>query len=110
LLQADLHAFFLTDHYRAYPWVLVRLPVVRHEVACKLLEDAWRRVAPPRIVATQFSGQHIAEWTHGPRPITRTAPDHTQEQCGAAPPNNAMQLTRGGWSRMGASSSATRSS
>ncbi len=54
LLQADPSAFFLTDHYRAYPWILVRLAAVRHDVVGKLLEDAWRRVAPERVVAAQL--------------------------------------------------------
>ena len=46
----------------------------------------------------------------------RRAHDGADETCGmpvpisAKPPNNAMQLTRGGWMRIGASSSATRSS
>lgn len=51
LLEADPRAFFLTDHYRAYPWILMRMTCVRHEVAMKLLEDAWRRVAPSAVVA-----------------------------------------------------------
>lgn len=46
LLQADPAAFFLTDHYRGYPWVLMRLAMVRHRTAIELLEQAWRRAAP----------------------------------------------------------------
>jgi hypothetical protein len=51
LLEADPKAFFLTDHYRAYPWVLMRLASVRQGAAMELLEQAWRRAAPARVVA-----------------------------------------------------------
>ncbi len=46
LLAADPEAFYLTDHYRAYPWILMRLEGVRNAVALQLLEQAWRLVAP----------------------------------------------------------------
>jgi hypothetical protein len=51
LLQADPDAFFLTDHYRAYPMVLVRLDKVRRSALPDLLERAWRMVAPARLIA-----------------------------------------------------------
>jgi hypothetical protein len=57
LLEADPRAFFLTDHYRAYPWILMRMTWVRQEVAMKLLEDAWRRAAPSRVVAGYGTGE-----------------------------------------------------
>jgi hypothetical protein len=50
ILEADPKAFFLTDHYRAYPWIVMRLAEVRHEAAVELLEAAWRRCAPRRLV------------------------------------------------------------
>jgi hypothetical protein len=49
LLRAAPAVFFLTDHYRDYPWVLVRLSAARREQMRELLEDAWRRVAPARL-------------------------------------------------------------
>jgi hypothetical protein len=51
LLQADPDAFFLTEHYVGYPWILVRLARVPKRVLVELLEQAWRRVAPKRLVA-----------------------------------------------------------
>jgi hypothetical protein len=51
LLQADPDTFFLTDHYRAYPIVLVRLDKVRRSALPDLLERAWRMVAPARLIA-----------------------------------------------------------
>jgi hypothetical protein len=53
LLAADPEAFFLTDHYRGYPYVLVRLPVVEPEQLRELLEDAWRLSAPKRLAASR---------------------------------------------------------
>lgn len=51
LLDADPAAFFLTDHYRDYPWVLVRLAAVDPAVMRERLEDAWRLCAPKKLVA-----------------------------------------------------------
>ena len=51
LLEADPRAFFVTDHYLAYPFILVRLVDAQHSVVVELLEQAWRRAAPKRAVA-----------------------------------------------------------
>jgi hypothetical protein len=50
LLEADPRAFYLTDHYRPYPAVLMRLGQVRKGMALELLEQAWRRAAPKRLL------------------------------------------------------------
>lgn len=50
LLESD-PAFFVTDHYRGYPIVLVRLAAVRPERLRALVVDSWRRHAPRRLVA-----------------------------------------------------------
>ncbi len=55
LLQADPEAFFLTDHYIGYPLVLVRLDRVHKQIVSELLEQAWRKVAPKRLVAERAS-------------------------------------------------------
>ncbi len=55
LLASDPSAFFLTDHYRAHPWILVRLARVRHAMVMGLLEQAWRRVAPRKLVAARLA-------------------------------------------------------
>jgi len=46
LLQANPKAFFLTDHYRNYPMILVRLDRVDAEALTDLVERGWRLVAP----------------------------------------------------------------
>lgn len=50
LMQSVPETFFITDHYRAYPAVLVRLAKVRREQLLDLLEETWRQVAPKRLV------------------------------------------------------------
>jgi hypothetical protein len=42
LLRAKPKSFFLTDHYRAYPWVLVRLSSVSRADLEDALGQAWR--------------------------------------------------------------------
>jgi hypothetical protein len=50
-MQADPETFFITDHYRGYPTVLVRLGRVRLAELREVLEQAWRRNAPKRLIA-----------------------------------------------------------
>jgi hypothetical protein len=50
-MQADPNAFFITDHYAAYPYMLVRLSAVSKDDLGELLRDAWRLVAPQKLVA-----------------------------------------------------------
>ena len=50
LVQADPRSFFVTDHYRDHPWVLVRLGSVSRTLLIEVLEQAWRQRAPKRLV------------------------------------------------------------
>jgi hypothetical protein len=56
-LQADPKTFFVTDHYRGYPTVLVRLSAVSAGTLGEVLEQAWRLSAPKRQVA-EFDKAH----------------------------------------------------
>jgi hypothetical protein len=49
-MKADPATFFITEHYRGYPTVLVRLARVREDDLQAVLEEAWRRQAPRRLV------------------------------------------------------------
>jgi hypothetical protein len=51
LMQAAPHAFYITDHYLNYPWVLVRLSSVRRDALPDLLRRAWLLVAPRSLAA-----------------------------------------------------------
>jgi hypothetical protein len=55
LMQSAPEVFFITDHYRDYPWVLVRFSAVDARALPDLLERAWRLVAPKSLV-TAFDG------------------------------------------------------
>jgi len=55
LMRADPETFYITDHYRGYPAVLVRLATLAADDLPGLLEQAWRQVAPRRLV-TGFRG------------------------------------------------------
>lgn len=50
LIATEPDVFFLTDHYRDYPWVLVRLAAAKPAVIAQLLEDAWRAAAPKLLI------------------------------------------------------------
>jgi hypothetical protein len=56
LLQSDPNVFFITDHYRDYPWILVRFSAVDPSVLPDLIERAWRLVAPRTLTAKYDSG------------------------------------------------------
>lgn len=56
LLVADPDAFFITDHYQDYPYMLVRLATVRREPLRGLLDAAWRSLAPKRLLAARKEG------------------------------------------------------
>ena len=51
LLELDPTAFYLTDHYRPYPAVLVRLKHVPIGLFQQVLERAWQRQAPRKLAA-----------------------------------------------------------
>jgi hypothetical protein len=50
-MRADPRTFFITDHYRGYPIVLVHLQTVGRADLRDVLEQAWRLNAPKRLIA-----------------------------------------------------------
>ena len=50
LMEADPRVFYITDHYRNWPSVLVRLSAARPEVVRKLLLRHWQEIAPKKLV------------------------------------------------------------
>jgi len=57
LMQSDPNVFFITDHYRDYPWILVRFSVVDAGALPDLIERAWRLVAPKTLITKYDSGK-----------------------------------------------------
>jgi hypothetical protein len=66
LLRADDRMYFLTDHYRDYPWILVRLATARRQPLADLLEAGWRLVASKRML-TEFEARPTARTGRRPR-------------------------------------------
>jgi len=54
LMASDPEAFFVTDHYLAYPWVLVRLSHVGRDRLLTLMRKAWERSAPRKLIAASI--------------------------------------------------------
>jgi len=50
-LEMDPEAFYLTDHYRPYPAMLVRLKQVPPDLLAHIIEQTWRRQAPKRLLS-----------------------------------------------------------
>jgi len=57
LLAQDPRTFHVTPHYRTYPGVIVRLATVNPDQLRELLVDAWRLVAPKRLVREHDRGR-----------------------------------------------------
>jgi hypothetical protein len=51
LLEMDPAAFYLTDHYRPWPAMLIRLKEVPRDMLARVLEQAWRLQAPKSLLA-----------------------------------------------------------
>jgi hypothetical protein len=50
LLEMDPKTYFITDHYRNHPSVLVRISQIDTAMLRKMLERRWRAVAPKKLV------------------------------------------------------------
>ncbi len=50
LLEMDPKTYFITEHYRNYPSVLVRVARLNEAMLCKMLERRWRAIAPKKLI------------------------------------------------------------
>jgi hypothetical protein len=55
LLEMEPSIFFLTDHYRPYPAILVRLPNAPAGLVAQVLEQAWRFQVPKNLAKHRHS-------------------------------------------------------
>lgn len=51
LMERDPKTYYITDHYRDYPAVLVSLERARPDALFRLLQQHWRSVAPKKLLA-----------------------------------------------------------
>jgi hypothetical protein len=49
-INDDTTVFFFTDHYRNYPYVLVRLKKIKKKKLQMLLVQCWKEIAPQKLV------------------------------------------------------------
>jgi hypothetical protein len=63
LMDTQPDTFFLTDHYRGYPCILIRLPNVDRAQLADLVEQCWRRLAPKKLLA-QHDGAKASRVVH----------------------------------------------
>ena len=66
LMGTQPDVFFLTDHYRGYPTILIRLSKAHSKQMRELIEQSWRRMAPKKLVA-----KYEAVAAGGPKPRAR---------------------------------------
>jgi len=50
LLEMDPRTYFITDHYRDYPSVLVRIARIDKTILRKMLERRFRAIAPKKVL------------------------------------------------------------
>jgi len=51
MIELDPKTYFITEHYRDYPSVLVRCARINETMLKKMLERRWRKIAPKKLVA-----------------------------------------------------------
>jgi hypothetical protein len=52
LLEMAPEIYFETDHYRGWPWVLVRMSAISDDELTERLVEAWRFRAPKKLAAS----------------------------------------------------------
>jgi hypothetical protein len=50
LIELDPKTYFITEHYRDYPCVLVRIKRINEAMLRKMLERRWRAIAPKKFI------------------------------------------------------------
>ncbi|WP_175023046.1 MmcQ/YjbR family DNA-binding protein [Rugamonas rivuli] len=50
LLMVEPETYYITDHYRDHPWVLIRLPQAHRDGATRRLAQAWLLAAPKSLL------------------------------------------------------------
>jgi hypothetical protein len=58
LIGANPRTYYITDHYRCWPWMLIRISNVDPDELRQLLEDAWRSTAGKRLLAA-WDNRHV---------------------------------------------------
>jgi hypothetical protein len=102
LLQTAPKVFFLEDHYRPYPWVLVHLSAAKAAQIRELLEDAWRSKAPKRAVAAHDGAKPTRRRAIPVGAKSRTAPNARRRQTPDGAKRHTSQTPQGAHAKRGA--------
>jgi hypothetical protein len=86
LLEIDPKTYFITEHYKDYPSVLVRAAQIDTAMLKKMLERRWRKVAP-RTLIKQIDAQ-----ASGAAPAKPAAP--TKKKMAKAKPAKKTPATK----------------
>jgi len=65
LLEAEPKVFHITEHYRDYPALLVRIAAVEPEILRAMIERNWRQLAPKRLVEAFDNGRRVRRRPRG---------------------------------------------
>lgn len=57
-LKKDASAFFITEHYANYPYVLVRLDKIRKDKLREAILQSWKELAPGKLLEEYVSGKN----------------------------------------------------
>ena len=57
LIEAEPETFYVTDHYRGYPYVLIRLSRADPGTVTRLLERRWRETASKTLLKAWDAGK-----------------------------------------------------
>jgi len=78
LIEMDPKTYFITEHYRNYPSVLVRVARLNEAMLRKMLERRWRAIAPKKLLKTADDVAAEAPKAKRSRPPARHATKRTR--------------------------------
>lgn len=71
MLELDSRTYFITDHYKDYPAVLVRMERITAEELQTMLERRWRQIAPKKLIREIDEGAAHPKAAARPKPAKK---------------------------------------
>jgi len=78
MLELDPDTYFITDHYRDYPSVLVRLAKITPAELKTMLQRRWERIAPKKMVKAQTDAESQRKKSRAAQPPRRNNQIHAK--------------------------------
>lgn len=73
MIESDPKTFHITEHYRDYPSVLVRIGRINEKVLRAMLERRWRAIAPKKLIAAMDCSPDVSAQTKPQSPKKKAA-------------------------------------